>query len=67
MYIIKKIKAKKGRKIEALRFYFIPENDQLVDGTFLLRDGENYIKKSLLEMSDEEIKKIFPNIPEHIK
>lgn len=64
---VKKIKAKKGRKIEGLKFYFIPESDQLSDGTFAVRNGEKYEKKHLDDMSKEELDRKFPDVPEHLK
>lgn len=58
---VKKITAKKGRKIEFFEFHFRPEDDFKPDGTktFRAEDGE-YYEQSFDRMTPDEAKKVFP-------
>lgn len=58
---IKKIKAKKSRKIEYLEFVFVPEDDLTNDfeKKFRNSDGDYYVK-DLMNFTKEEVKKSFP-------
>ena len=63
---INKVKAKKGRKIVRIEFHFTPEDDILKNGKYITRDGNKYIEKEPLQMTQEEIKKVFPALPNNL-
>ena len=61
--IIKKIKAKKGRKITHIEFTFNGEDDMLPNGKYRIKMGKEFIEKAPTEMSEDEVKKVFPDLP----
>ncbi|MFZ2186133.1 MAG: replication initiation protein [Streptococcus parauberis] len=60
---IKKLKAKKGRKITHIEFIFQGEDDMLPNGKYRIKKGKEFIEKDPTEMSEDEAKKVFPNLP----
>jgi len=55
---IKKIKAKKSRRIEYLEFTFSPQDDFNINGEKTFRDEDgNYYQKDFMHLTDEEFKK----------
>lgn len=58
---VKKIKAKKGRKIEFFDFFFRAEDDFKPDGTKIFRNEQGeYYEQEFDRMTLEETKKVFP-------
>ena len=60
---IKKIKAKGGRTITHIEFTFQGEDDMLPNGKYRIKKGKEFIEKDPTEMSEDEAKKVFPNLP----
>lgn len=60
---IKKIKAKGGRTITHIEFTFQGEDDMLPNGKYRIKKGKEFIEKDPTEMSEDEVKKVFPDLP----
>ena len=60
---IKKLKAKKGRKITHIEFIFQGEDDMLPNGKYRIKKDKKFIEKTPIEMSDDEVKKVFRDLP----
>ena len=60
---IKKVKAKKGRAITHIEFTLQGEDDMLPNGKYRIKKGKEFIEKDPTEMSEDEAKKVFPNLP----
>ena len=63
---IKKIKAKGGRTITHIEFIFQSEDDMLPNGKYRIKKGKEFIEKDPTEMSEDESKKIFPDLPKYL-
>ena len=63
---IKKLKAKKGRKITHIEFIFQGEDDMLPNGKYRIKKGKEFVEKAPTEMSEDESKKIFPDLPKYL-
>lgn len=64
---INKLSKGKGKTITHIEFLFIPENDMLPNGKYRLKNGKEFIEKSVIEMDEEEIKSKFPDVPNYLK
>lgn len=53
-------KIKKGKKVARIAFSFLPEDDMLPNGKYRLKKGKEFIEKAPTEMSEDEVKKVFP-------
>ncbi len=60
---IKKVKAKGGRNITHIEFTFQGEDDMLSNGKYRIKKGKEFIEKTPTEMSEEEVKKVFRDLP----
>ena len=60
---IKKIKAKGGRTITHIEFTFQGEDDMLPNGKYRIKKGKEFVEKAPTEMSEDEAKKVFPDLP----
>ena len=60
---IKKVKAKKGRTITHIEFTFQGEDDMLPNGKYRIKKGKEFVEKAPTEMSEDEAKKVFPDLP----
>ncbi len=60
---IKKVKSKKGRAITHIEFTFQGEDDMLPNGKYRIKKGKEFIEKDPTEMSEDEVKKVFPDLP----
>ena len=60
---IKKVKAKKGRSITHIEFIFQSEDDMLPNGKYRIKKGKEFVEKAPTEMSEDEAKKIFLELP----
>ena len=60
---IKKVKAKKGRTITHIEFTFQGEDDMLPNGKYRIKKGKEFVEKAPTEMSEDEVKKVFPDLP----
>ncbi len=60
---IKKVKAKGGRNITHIEFTFQGEDDMLSNGKYRIKKGKELIEKTPTEMSEEEVKKVFRDLP----
>ena len=60
---IKKIKAKGGRTITHIEFTFQGEDDMLPNGKYRIKKGKDVVEKAPTEMSEDEAKKVFPDLP----
>lgn len=60
---IKKVKAKGGRTITHIEFTFQGEDDMLPNGKYRIKKGKEFIEKDPTEMSEDEVKKVFPDLP----
>ncbi len=60
---IKKIKAKGGRTITHIEFTFQGEDDMLPNGKYRIKKGKEFVEKAPTEMSEDEVKKVFPDLP----
>ena len=60
---IKKVKAKKGRAITHIEFTFQGEDDMLPNGKYRIKKGKEFIEKAPTEMTEDEAKKVFPDLP----
>ena len=61
---INKIKAKKGKSISHIEFIFIAEDDMLPNGKYRIKKGKKFIEKTPTEMSENEARKVFRDLPE---
>ena len=60
---IKKVQAKKGRAITHMEFIFQGEDDMLPNGKYRIKKGKEFVEKAPTEMSEDEVKKVFPDLP----
>ena len=60
---IKKIKAKGGRTITHIEFTFQGEDDMLPNGKYIIKKNKEFVEKAPTEMSEDEAKKVFPDLP----
>ena len=60
---IKKVKSKKGRAITHIEFTFQGEDDMLPNGKYRIKKGKEFVEKAPTEMSEDEAKKVFPDLP----
>ena len=60
---IKKVKAKGRRTITHIEFTFQGEDDMLPNGKYRIKKGKEFIEKDPTEMSEDEVKKVFPDLP----
>ncbi len=60
---IKKVKAKGRRTITHIEFTFQGEDDMLPNGKYRIKKGKDVVEKAPTEMSEDEAKKVFPDLP----
>ena len=60
---VKKVKAKGGRNITHIEFTFQGEDDMLPNGKYRIKKGKEFVEKAPTEMSEDEAKKVFPDLP----
>lgn len=60
---IKKVKAKKGKKITHIKFIFQGEDDQLENGKYRIEVGKKFAEKDPGDLTKDEINKGCPDLP----